>query len=684
MSSPRPKGRLIGAAKRPAGLPREGEARERDPKHEVGDSEDEVEDSQVFLADPDSGPRAAPGQATLDLAQPSASELQTDLDRERSPAPAPLEIPAQLGSYRIDGELARGGMGVVLRGRHEVLARDVAIKLLLPAAKGDREAFERFLLEAQATARLRHPGIVAIHDVARDAQGTPYLVMDFIAGQTLRQRIRERGALAPKEVAEVMAVVAEAVGHAHEHGILHRDLKPDNVIIDAKGAPHLTDFGLAKLVSEEPAGAESPSGRLLSGTKLRLGLTNKGAVMGTPRYMAPEQVKGQQLTVTADVWALGVTIYEALTGKAPFPGSSVIEIFEAIVTKEPTPPTQLNPLIPARLERICLRCLNKDAADRPQSADEVARELRRAVEATTRPLRTSAPPPPLVDGSRIGRVLKAGAFVGLVLGVPLLFGPLRSVWLEPPASPSAPAPGATPVAASLEEQAEAGDPEAMARWGEHLLVSGRQGAGIEFLERAAEAGQARACLVLGQCYQHGRGVAVDTEAALAWYLEGSEAGLARSSVAAGFLLVERGAAGDAAQARDLLQGGLPGLQTQVARRACLTVLGRLYLEVAPRDPTRGVESLEQAAELGSTAAMVELARLYERGEVVAEDYAAARSWLERAGEARDPVAWIELGDAHAAGRLGLEIDFVRARELYERARPARPELVEARLKNLQD
>lgn len=633
------------------------------------------------------GTPAPVGQVTIDL---PPDELPTGVGGEGVPVKvAPVEVPTQLGSYRIEGEIARGGMGLVLRGRHEVLARDVAIKLLLPTARGDQECFERFLLEAQATARLRHPGIVAIHDVARDPQGTPYLVMDYIQGQTLRQRIRDRGALAPKEVAEVMAVVSDAVQHAHEQGILHRDLKPDNVLVDVNGAPHLTDFGLAKLVQREDPHAgspgASPSGRLLGGSKLKLGLTNEGAVMGTPRYMAPEQVNGRQLTVAADVWALGVMLYEALTGKPPFPGTTVIGIFEKIMCEEPTPPSQLNPLIPARLERITLRCLEKDPANRPSSAAEVALELRRELEAAQRPLRTAAPPPQIVDGSGVVRFVKVGAVVLCLLAVPILFGPLRGRWLGPPQETASlpPASLAPQALQSLEQRAESGDPLAMARWGEQLLLKGDAELGLDFLEQAAETGETSAYLLLGRAYQRGQGVEPDRDLALDWYRQGSEAGVGRCSVAAGLLLADDDDPRARSEARELLEGGFAAIQnSRSSSQVCLTVLGRLYLEVAPRDSSRGVECLERAAGMGGTGAMIELARLLEAGEVMERDEEAALAWLQRATAGRDAVAWIELGDVYAAGRLGQDRDLARARKAYEQARAERPGVVEARLENL--
>lgn len=297
------------------------------------------DDTEVFFAG--SVSNATPGLKTLDL------ETETRLESSPTKSLPELPLPTSLGSYRIDGEIARGGMGVVLRGHHEALARDVAIKLLLPKARADNDSQERFFLEAQATARLRHPGIVAIHDVARDPQGNPYLVMDFIEGKTLRQHLRDRGVLAPREAAVILEAVALAVHHAHEHGILHRDLKPDNVILDSAGNPHLTDFGLAKVVdfgaeSEAPAPtagdgvsqtaltvaaeraartSDNPTGELIGGRRttatLAVDLTSEGAIMGTPRYMAPEQVCGKELKQTADVWALGAMLWPRSVGIEP-------------------------------------------------------------------------------------------------------------------------------------------------------------------------------------------------------------------------------------------------------------------------------------------------------------------------------------------------------------------------------
>ncbi|RMG16317.1 MAG: serine/threonine protein kinase, partial [Planctomycetota bacterium] len=319
--------------------------------------------------------RAADPQATATLpATPTTGERR----ETRGPA-----LPRRLGVYEVCGELARGGMGVVLRARHPKLGRDVAIKLLRPdACEEDDVARERFLREARATARLRHPGIVAIHDIGTDASGRDYLVMDLVRGPDLKTLLA-REPLGPRRAAALLQKVCEAVAHAHEHGILHRDLKPANVLVDERsGEPLLTDFGLAKTVGRQTA---TDSGRFARGAAARdasgvePSLTQDGDVMGTPLYMAPEQVDPARGPVSpkTDVWALGVVLYECLTGRTPFARETVWDIFRAILDEHPEPPRSLCPEVPEELEAIVLRCLEKHPLGRYRSARALAKDLER-------------------------------------------------------------------------------------------------------------------------------------------------------------------------------------------------------------------------------------------------------------------------------------------------------------------
>ncbi len=308
--------------------------------------------------------------------------------------PSPLfrrsEAPERIGRYAITAELGRGGMGVVWRGHDPELGRDVAIKTILGAGRaGDSTSRERLLREARAAARLRHRAIVAVHEVGEDEAGHPFLVMDFVDGEPLdvlldRAR-RERadrevprvasdsapasgppasGAdddeLAPRRIARVVREVALALDHAHRAGIIHRDVKPQNVLVSRDGRPHLVDFGLAQ------AGDETH-------------LTRTGQLVGTPQFMAPEQTRGDRDAVgpATDVWGVGGILYSALTGSLPFQGSSVLELVHKIVTSDPPPPRRLDRTIHPDLETITLRCLEKDPARRYPSAGELAADLGR-------------------------------------------------------------------------------------------------------------------------------------------------------------------------------------------------------------------------------------------------------------------------------------------------------------------
>jgi hypothetical protein len=278
----------------------------------------------------------------------------------RGPRPGPGDHLQYFGDYQLISELARGGMGVVYRARQLTLGRMVALKMILAGALATDYAIKRFLIEAEAAARLDHPNIVPIYEIG-EHEGLHYFSMKFVEGRSLaamtRGLIRD-----PKRVARIMARVARAVAHAHQRGILHRDLKPSNILIDEDGEPHVTDFGLAKILAE---GREGEA------------LTMEGSVMGTPSYMAPEQAEGKSATLTtaADIWGLGAILYDCLTGVPPFKGDTALATVAMVRTLEPRPPEAINPDLPRDLATICLKCLQKEPGKRYASADDLAQDL---------------------------------------------------------------------------------------------------------------------------------------------------------------------------------------------------------------------------------------------------------------------------------------------------------------------
>jgi len=272
--------------------------------------------------------------------------------------PDPAKMP-EIPGYRMDSVLGQGGMGVVYQAWHLRLNRQVALKMLLSGAYARPEELERFLREAEAVAALHHPSIVQVHD-AGEVDGRPYFTMELVEGGNLADQI-QGVPQPPRQAAALVATLAEAVQAAHQCGIVHRDLKPGNILITLNGAPKVTDFGLA---------------RWLDG---RDGLTLSGTPVGTPSYMAPEQARGDKVTIgpATDIYALGAILYELLTGRPPFRSDTASATLHQVVSEEPVPPRRLNPRVPRDLQTICLKCLQKEPHKRYASAQDLADDLRR-------------------------------------------------------------------------------------------------------------------------------------------------------------------------------------------------------------------------------------------------------------------------------------------------------------------
>ena len=274
-----------------------------------------------------------------------------------------------LGDCELYEEIGRGGMGVVYHGRQRRLARDVAVKVLLGAPFATPEERLRFGREAEAAARLRHPGIVVIHDIGED-RGTPWFSMERLSGPGLDGMVRTQP-LEARPAAVLVEKIARAVAHAHDQGVLHRDLKPSNVLLGYDGEPRVTDFGIALLTGVATAGG---------GTGAPSTLTRTGQALGSPGYAAPELVLGGKADERTDVYGLGAVLYHLLTGRPPFQGPSIDAIVLQLRESDPLSPRRLNPAVPRDLETICLKCLRREPNDRYPEAEAVSAELQRWLE----------------------------------------------------------------------------------------------------------------------------------------------------------------------------------------------------------------------------------------------------------------------------------------------------------------
>ena len=259
------------------------------------------------------------------------------------------------GRYQVQDKIGAGGMATVYRGLDEVLGRTVAIKTMLPQYANDPSFAARFKQEAQAAAALQSPYIVSVYDWGKDAD-TYYIVMEYLRGTDLKSGIRKHGALDCKKVAQIGSQIAQALSVAHKHDIIHRDIKPQNIMVQPDGNIKVMDFGIARAKNSH--------------------LTQDNSVLGTAHYVSPEQTQGKELGPTTDIYSLGIVMYEAATGQVPFQGDDAISVALKQVNEQPKPPSQLNPAVDPSLESIILKCMQKNPAERFQTADELYRTLR--------------------------------------------------------------------------------------------------------------------------------------------------------------------------------------------------------------------------------------------------------------------------------------------------------------------
>jgi eukaryotic-like serine/threonine-protein kinase len=311
-----------------------------------------------------------------------------------------------LGHYRIVEKIGAGGMGEIYRARDEQLDRDVALKVLPPGMLKDEKARRRFRNEALLLAKLNHPNIATIHEFDTE-DGADFLVMECVAGTSLAQKL-ETGPLPEKELLLIATQVAQALEEAHERGIVHRDLKPGNIVIAPKDRAKVLDFGIAKLL--RPAGDTDPTQSITA--------AHSGA--GTLPYMSPEQLRGEAAGARSDIFSFGAVLYEMATGRRPCEETLPSRLIDAIVRERPVPPRLLNPKISSELERIILKCLEKEPENRYQSAKELEVDLRRLQNPSSVPLTLAAPATP--NRSLARRTKVAGVAIAIVLVLALVLG----------------------------------------------------------------------------------------------------------------------------------------------------------------------------------------------------------------------------------------------------------------------
>jgi serine/threonine-protein kinase len=285
----------------------------------------------------------------------------------------------RIGRYEILAELGRGAMGAVYKARDPQIGRTVAIKTILTAGLTEGELAQykqRFYREAQTAGQVNHPGIITIHDIAEDEKGQPYLVMEFVDGVTLHRMLRpgHSGHLPERlpldQALDLTSQVAEALDFAHRRGVVHRDIKPGNIMITADGRAKIADFGIAKFTDAEA--------------------TRTTTVLGTPAYMAPEQLRGGNIDARSDIFSLGAMFYWIITGQKPFPGEDLTSVSFKVVYTDPPKPTEIVPDLPRDLDTVASRCLAKNPGDRYQNAKELANDLA-AIRAGKRIATTAAP-----------------------------------------------------------------------------------------------------------------------------------------------------------------------------------------------------------------------------------------------------------------------------------------------------
>ena len=617
------------------------------------------------------------------------------------------------GRFHLLARLGSGAAGAVWRAIDAQSGEEVALKLLHDAGS-NATRLARFEREAELTRAIDHPGIVRVLDAGFVGEDTPFIAYELIEGaHTLAQVLPLAGL---RRRVELVRDVARAAGAAHARGVVHRDLKAENVLVDAAGQIRVADFGLA--------GAEGLER-----------LTRTGTLLGTPLSMAPEQLRGSAVGPPTDVWALGVLLYQALTGQSPFNGASWPELAASIAAARPAPPRQVVPDVPPELEAICLGALQVDPGSRPADGEALARQLDGWLLLVASTASGIEPPGPAPASQVAARwpllLLLLAAAPWLVLGltrgarpdlpaaaieasgqvpageVPASEGPVLSA--APPGAgqpaSSAPVTGpdpGTPSRVELQRAAEGGDVAAMFALGE-ALRDGREGRvllepALEWFRRAAERGHPAAMRMLGVAFRDGRGVARDLELAqdwlerafqardveaacelgllfelgrkddgraVEWYRRATEAGSARGRCFLGVMTEHgRGVTKDPPAALEHYARAAEGGYARAAvwRGLCLE-FGRQGVE---RDRKAAVDWYRRAAEMGDAQGMRRWGLALRLGRGVEKDLTAAARWFLRAAEAGDVESMRHTGDAYDDA-IGVARDQALAEHWYRRA-----------------
>jgi serine/threonine protein kinase len=292
---------------------------------------------------------------------PVRPEKPTPSDAAADAPAAKARRPRIFGNYCLYRRLGEGAMGVVFEAEDMRTRKRVALKLMKPELANNVTSRQRFLREAQAASALQHSNVVAIHEVGELSE-IPFIAMEYLVGESLRDRIKRGGAMPWREACRIATEVADGLAAAHRQGLVHRDVKPANIWLQHPGQRvKLLDFGLVRLQHQD------------------VELTREGLTVGTPAYMSPEQIRGQNVDGRSDLFSLGVVLYECLTGKRPFSGDQVLAVMAQVLTHDPAPPRQLNPQVPEAVSRLVMQLLAKDPARRPASASEVAENLRQLI-----------------------------------------------------------------------------------------------------------------------------------------------------------------------------------------------------------------------------------------------------------------------------------------------------------------